>query len=104
MNMHKSINRERSRLSENRVNVRSEMIYRLNPYQKRKLRKLLSKGRTIIPLLQVHMRLYVYFVGVPIAGGRTRSEPNKSAIDLAVKALREKERKKGYSFTGSSSF
>ena len=50
------------------------------------------------------MRLYVYFVGVPIAGGRTRSEPNKSAIDLAVKALREKERKKGYSFTGSSSF
>lgn len=34
---------------------------------------------------------------MPVAIGRTRAEPNKSAIDLAVKALREKERQKGYS-------
>ncbi|KNB42821.1 hypothetical protein JH06_4788 [Blastocystis sp. subtype 4] len=33
--------------------------------------------------------------GVPLSGGSTRTEPNKSAIDLAVKALKEKERQKG---------
>ncbi|KAK8823710.1 hypothetical protein WA538_000759, partial [Blastocystis sp. DL] len=32
--------------------------------------------------------------GVPLSGGSARSEPKKSAIDLAVKALKEKERSK----------
>lgn len=35
-------------------------------------------------------------IGVPLSEGSSRTEPNKSAIDLAVKALKEKERQKGY--------
>lgn len=49
----------------------------------------------LILLLQVILQID-YKIGVPLSGGSTRSEPNKSAIDLAVKALKEKERQKGY--------
>ena len=48
-----------------------------------------------ILLLQVFLP-NVSKIGVPLSGGSTRTEPNKSAIDLAVKALKEKERQKGY--------
>lgn len=54
----------------------------------------------LILLLQVILQIDCK-IGVPLSGGSTRSEPNKSAIDLAVKALKEKERQKGYEWNES---
>ena len=79
-----------------------KMKCKWKPFQKTKLLKLLLKE-----LMHIHLNLVLAFfllliiLGVPLSDkNATRSEPNKSAIDLAVKALKEKERsQKSYLIT-----
>ena len=64
-----------------------------NLFQKKKLQRLLLKE--LIHILLNQVLLFFFFlnlVGIPLSENNgIRSEPNKSAIDLAVKALKEKE-------------
>lgn len=62
-------------------------------FLKRKLQRLWWKEPMIILQYLVSFCYIVFIIGVPLSeSSGMRTEPNKSAIDLAVKALKEKER------------
>ena len=71
---------------------------KLNPSQRKKRQKLSWKELTNILLVLVFFSFPLLDdlddVGVPISD--TRTEPSASAIDLAVKTLKEKERQQKY--------